>query len=432
MKEVIWYHLGKWIEPALAAEVWLDYAKYARQFFKGKLDGGILYLNGDFFLSQHDVDIMQKESYDAAKNKDKLFFDKLKKTIAFVSDAITKSSRIISSPFEFLESYKELTGVWMPLNIVSLGVEQYVNEADSGAFNVARGDTVEKPWTLKQVDEMRVLKEEIGTIPESIDKLSKELQQKIQNHVSAYEWKGSHHFSIHEFTVEELFNQMKEDTGERSTIKSNDSVPKYLIELLDLMGFIRFRCAEASGISSYYLSKHLVKLAKSHGMIYEDIVEHTLEELKAGEISKSIVEKRKKNTGFLFDKKIYILTDIEIKLYADKLLQDKGSSVIEIKGTIACKGKARGFVKLVRTKEEMSGFEKGMILVAYETTPDVIFAMKKAAAIVTDFGGLTSHAAVVSREFNIPCIVGAKIATKVLKDGDMVEVDADKGIVRKV
>ena len=57
---------------------------------------------------------------------------------------------------------------------------------------------------------------------------------------------------------------------------------------------------------------------------------------------------------------------------------------------------------------------------------------EKAGAIVTDEGGLTSHAAIVSRELKIPCIVGTKIATKILKDGDIVEVDAKKGIVRKI
>ena len=57
--------------------------------------------------------------------------------------------------------------------------------------------------------------------------------------------------------------------------------------------------------------------------------------------------------------------------------------------------------------------------------------MKKAAAIVTDEGGITCHAAIISREFNIPCIVGTQIASSLLKDGDLVEVDAEKGVVRK-
>lgn len=76
--------------------------------------------------------------------------------------------------------------------------------------------------------------------------------------------------------------------------------------------------------------------------------------------------------------------------------------------------------------------EKGEILVTVMTSPDFMVAAKKAAAIVTDEGGITCHAAIVSREMKIPCIIGTKIATKVLKDGDIVEVDADKGVVRKI
>lgn len=66
------------------------------------------------------------------------------------------------------------------------------------------------------------------------------------------------------------------------------------------------------------------------------------------------------------------------------------------------------------------------------TNPDLVTAMKIAGAIVTDLGGITSHAAIVSRELNIPCVIGTKIATKVFKDGDMVEVDANRGDVRKI
>jgi len=64
------------------------------------------------------------------------------------------------------------------------------------------------------------------------------------------------------------------------------------------------------------------------------------------------------------------------------------------------------------------------------TVPDFLPAMKKAKAIVTDEGGLTCHAAIVSRELSIPCIIGTRIATKVLKDGDLVEVDSNEGKIR--
>ena len=66
------------------------------------------------------------------------------------------------------------------------------------------------------------------------------------------------------------------------------------------------------------------------------------------------------------------------------------------------------------------------------TFPSFIAAMEKAAAFVTDEGGILCHAAIVSREMNKPCVIATKIATKIFKDGDLVEVDADKGVVRKV
>jgi pyruvate,water dikinase len=66
------------------------------------------------------------------------------------------------------------------------------------------------------------------------------------------------------------------------------------------------------------------------------------------------------------------------------------------------------------------------------TVPDFVPAMSKAVAFVTDEGGITSHAAIVSRELGIPCVVGTKIATRALRDGDLVEVDASRGIVRVV
>jgi len=74
----------------------------------------------------------------------------------------------------------------------------------------------------------------------------------------------------------------------------------------------------------------------------------------------------------------------------------------------------------------------GDILVSHMTDPEIVVAMKKAGAIITDMGGITCHAAIVSRELGIPCVIGTKIATKVFKDGDEVEVDATKGVVRKL
>ncbi len=101
-------------------------------------------------------------------------------------------------------------------------------------------------------------------------------------------------------------------------------------------------------------------------------------------------------------------------------------------GTCACPGAARGAVRIVNYPEEMGRMKSGDIMLATQTYPSLVPAMKKAAAIVTEEGGLTCHAAIVSRELKIPCIVGIKGLLTFLKDGDRIEVDANKGVVRKL
>lgn len=95
-----------------------------------------------------------------------------------------------------------------------------------------------------------------------------------------------------------------------------------------------------------------------------------------------------------------------------------------IKGTCAYPGIARGIVQQVLTVDDADRFRRGGVLVAYMTDVGVVPAMRKASAIVTDVGGVTCHASIIAREFGIPCIIGTKIATKVLLDGYMVEVNA--------
>jgi len=120
------------------------------------------------------------------------------------------------------------------------------------------------------------------------------------------------------------------------------------------------------------------------------------------------------------------------KWYKENVKEEKIEELGELKGTSAFAGLVEGKVKVINHPNEMNKMEKRDILVSHSTNPNLLPAMVKAAAIVTDVGGITCHAAIVSREFKIPCVVGTKIATQGLKDNDLVEVDAEKGIVRKV
>ncbi len=106
------------------------------------------------------------------------------------------------------------------------------------------------------------------------------------------------------------------------------------------------------------------------------------------------------------------------------------NDIKELKGQIAYqKGVVTGKVKIILAPSEMSKMEEGDILVSSRTYPDLLPAMKKAKAFITEHGGLLSHAAIVSRELQIPCIVGISGVVSFLSDGDLVEVDTLKGLV---
>lgn len=115
----------------------------------------------------------------------------------------------------------------------------------------------------------------------------------------------------------------------------------------------------------------------------------------------------------------------------------ENASVKEIKGEVILTGLAAspgigaGKVKIVRTIEDLQKIISGDILVTEMTNPDMVVTMQKSAAIVTDEGGLTAHAAIVSREMGIPCVVGTQEATKILSDGEEVTVDGFNGKVYK-
>ena len=100
-----------------------------------------------------------------------------------------------------------------------------------------------------------------------------------------------------------------------------------------------------------------------------------------------------------------------------------------LKGTVANQGAVRGVVFVIKKPADIAKFRSGMILVATMTNPAYVPAMMKAVGIITDIGGITCHAAIIARELGVPCLVGTKEATKKLKTGQTITLDAQKGIV---
>ncbi|MBI5224520.1 hypothetical protein HY989_01485 [Candidatus Micrarchaeota archaeon] len=153
-----------------------------------------------------------------------------------------------------------------------------------------------------------------------------------------------------------------------------------------------------------------------------------------GKIDVNLINQRIALCVIIWDKnKIRITVGKEAKGLVARVYEDKADpNQKELIGMPAYPGLVSGIVKIVNKSSDMEKVQKGDILVSSATNPNLVPAMKKAGAIVTDEGGVTCHAAIVSRELKIPCVIGTKVATKLLRDGDKVEVDAINGIVRKL
>jgi len=126
---------------------------------------------------------------------------------------------------------------------------------------------------------------------------------------------------------------------------------------------------------------------------------------------------------------IYILQTRPITTLKGDKKQEEVSGKLLLVGIGASPGVSSGIVKIVNSMNDLDKVRKGNILVTTMTNPDMVVTMQRAAAIVTDEGGVTAHAAIVSREMGIPCVVGTETATHILKDGMQITIDGFHGKV---
>lgn len=155
----------------------------------------------------------------------------------------------------------------------------------------------------------------------------------------------------------------------------------------------------------------------------------------SGALERSVLEKRRDEGAFV------VLTGAEdfqvftgglassIRNDLEERFNGQGASDI-ISGRVASQGYAKGVAKVILDQRDFHLFDEGDILITGMTRPEFVPIMKKAAAIVTNEGGITCHAAIVSRELRKPCIIGTQHATAKIESGDLVEVRANHGTVR--
>ncbi|MBU1197149.1 hypothetical protein KJ765_01405 [Candidatus Micrarchaeota archaeon] len=108
------------------------------------------------------------------------------------------------------------------------------------------------------------------------------------------------------------------------------------------------------------------------------------------------------------------------------------ANVTELVGVVGSRGKVFGKACIVHSNRDLAKVKDGEIMFTSMTRQDFVSVIRRCNALVTDEGGVTCHAAIICRELNVPCVVGTRFGTRVFKDGDVVEVDAEQGVVRKV
>jgi len=288
------------------------------------------------------------------------------------------------------------------------------------------------------------------------DSLSKHslICNKLKQHQKKYFWKSNSYASAKVLSVEDFIKEIKgilekkidvdqkikefEDIKKHKKRKEeilkkfNDPELNELITLNDVIFRLHDHRKEYMTISLHYIDRFLKEIGRRNGIPIEFMRYIRVEEVpNVASLKEELKKRRKRSIYFTLPEGIFVFTGKEADDYISKLNKQREIQETKIiKGNCASKGKVKGIVKVCRGEKEIGKMEEGKIMVACMTQPEFVPAMKKAIAIITDEGGLTCHAAIISRELGIPCVIGTKVATKILKDGMEVEVDADKGIVK--
>jgi phosphohistidine swiveling domain-containing protein len=445
-----------------------------------------LILNGDEYYQDDDLARINKV-FEKAYRKDQQFFKNLGSKIEKITDDIINYTEVLSKSEYDYTTTRELLVRLMDFQqkyILSfvpswsrpdLFLENKFRQLIKEKLHLSESEIDEvftkiatypadTPLSYQNEPlELLTIAERVKKKNASLGALPVEIERQLQDHMEKYAWmKGPTAIELLYFTEDDYKERLKEllkkDVSfEISRIKNirnqNDSefqkvVKKYKFDN-ELVAFsktirefiyLRTFTTEISDKLFYTARKTILnECAKRLRLFNVEIVQLTSDEIgialqNEGLNYDQLITER--DSGFAI-----IWNDGEIQsLFGDKAieLQEKfemknlrnEQMVNQITGRVASKGLVQGYVKIVLSFEDASSVSEGDILVASMTTPDFIAGMEKAAGFVTDEGGITCHAAIIAREFGVPCIVGTGIATKVLKDGNLVEVDANKGIVR--
>lgn len=297
----------------------------------------------------------------------------------------------------------------------------------------------------------------------------------LKKHLEKYAWLGSRWLVGDAWTMDDLVKRLASVMGGDCAAKfrelnsapaKNRAEAQRVIEELGFSKkeretvwaakeFVYFRSyrTELYSKAGFIAKPLLVEIARRLKIGYEDIVNCTFEEIESflagGAMDRGKILERRKSRGLFCDgEKMFVLSGKELADYLKKQEakaagtaspkpgktaggKAEATGAREVRGFPASYGTASGTARVIMGSDEFRKMRDGDVLVTTMTTPEFVPMMQKACAIVTDEGGILCHAAIVSRELGKPCIIGTKNATKIIKDGEKVFVDATAGIVKR-
>lgn len=330
-------------------------------------------------------------------------------------------------------------------------------------FNEGQKETIsilELTHNFKKENLHPLLEKDIHFILGELNK-NKKLKKKIDTHLKKYSWLQVRWLIGEPISFSDLIERIKvliKSNVEEEIDYMNAKLPEVKSETNKIMKMLKFNKEEKDfvkivqeyvflrtfrtdhlSMANYNLIPFLSECAKRINLSYNDVRYLSKDEiclsLKQKSLLKNISIMKRKESWALYRAGEEI-TIFQGKEEVDKISKEQGipllssEEVKELKGTIAWKGLAKGKAKVLFSPEDLPKVNRGDILVAVMTFPSYISAMEKASAFVTNEGGILCHAAIVAREMKKPCIIATKTATLNIKDNDLVEVDANSGVVR--
>jgi phosphohistidine swiveling domain-containing protein len=294
--------------------------------------------------------------------------------------------------------------------------------------------------------------------------LDKDINKKVDNYLKQFFWCKTQFYEMHELTPKSVlldvlaeleknnqqiiakkykelidnFNNLSKD--KKALLKTIKLVKADKDDLRFLSGIIYWTDQRKAAMVKdlYYIFQLLEKVAEKTGIKYSDLAIYRIKEIEEllasnKKISAKTVQQRRQGVFMVFDKHHPTIeySGKDAQLMFKAATSDKDQT--ELKGMVASLGgvkKISGKIKIMLDPKD--SFKAGDILVTNMTRVEFVPLMKKAKAIITDEGGIACHAAIVSREIGKPCVIGTKSATRILHDGDSVEINLINGVIKLI